>query len=241
MRRILCILGAAALLGACNSFKTDCYVSDFSYPVGDGGDTLFARVSLEYPVRGMEEPAMEAVKESIATIAFDMEGMEFTSLEETAAIYEADLIDEFVTESESSLGRGNLVWEDVVEGYYVEPYKKYRCYIISYYSYRGGPHGLSTLTALVLDSDGNILPEGALIRDDARDAVASLIRTHLLEQDSTLADYVEDEYVGPNGNFLFRKDGVEWFYQPMEVAPASLGILSSLVPWAELKPYLLVY
>lgn len=234
-------MAALAALAACNGFKVDYYVSDISYPFGEGGDTLFASVSLEYPVRGMDEEAMDAVKESISTIAFDMEGMEYSSLEEMAAIYEADLIDEFVTENESSLGKGVLSWEDTMEGYFVEPYKKYRCYVISYYSYRGGPHGISTLTGLVFGPDGTLLTEDALIRDDARADVDALIYRHLVEQDESLADYIDEDYVGANGNFLLRKDGVEWFFQPLEVAPSSLGILSSLVPWAELKPYILVF
>ena len=49
---------------------------------------------------------------------------------------------------------------------------------------------------------------------------------------------VEMELVRPNNNFAPEADGVRWYFQPYEVGPYALGIVSALVTWKELEPYL---
>jgi hypothetical protein len=46
------------------------------------------------------------------------------------------------------------------------------------------------------------------------------------------------EEVVPNGNFGLFEEGVEWLYQPYEVGPYALGIVSATIPWNQLTPYL---
>ena len=45
--------------------------------------------------------------------------------------------------------------------------------------------------------------------------------------------------VVPNGNFFLDKEGITWSYQPYEVGPYALGIVTATLSWDDLKPYLL--
>ena len=58
------------------------------------------------------------------------------------------------------------------------------------------------------------------------------------EEDPELMQLVQLELVAPNGNFCVREDGVEWLFQPYEVGPYALGIVSATLSWDELTPFL---
>ena len=49
---------------------------------------------------------------------------------------------------------------------------------------------------------------------------------------------IEPDLLGPNGLYELTKEGVTWYYQPYDIAPYYLGVISITVPWKELKPYI---
>ena len=114
--------------------------------------------------------------------------------------------------------------------------------MVEYYGFRGGAHGINTMTSVVFDTKtGETVPEEVFFADGYLAPVAALIQAHLpdaLENDpENLAAIFEPGLVGPNGNYEVTKDGVTWYYQPYDIAPYYLGVISVPVPWAELKPY----
>ena len=49
---------------------------------------------------------------------------------------------------------------------------------------------------------------------------------------------MEAELIGPNENFSVGPDGIEWIFQPYEIGPYALGIVTATLSWKQLKPYL---
>ena len=95
---------------------------------------------------------------------------------------------------------------------------------------------------MVFDKNtGDVVPEEAFFVDGYREPVAALLQAHLpeaLENDKdALAAVFEPGLLGPNGLYEVTKDGVTWYYQPYDIAPYYLGVISITVPWNELKPY----
>jgi len=237
-------LAAALLLTTGCCLKTATYSDDQAMPLGEGqNDSLIMSVSIEYPVRGAGEEVLGKIGDGILSTAFDMEE-HLGTVEETATRYEDNLKDEYFNEYEGvEVDNSVRTWEDRVNGYFSGRYGHFVSYMVEYYGFRGGAHGSNTMTPVVFDrKTGDIVPEEAFFADGYREPVAALIQAHLpdaLEGDEeALAAVFEPTLLGPNGLYEVTKDGVTWYYQPYDIAPYYLGVISISVPWKELKPYI---
>ncbi len=245
MKRFLPLAALLLLAAGCN-LKTANFTDDQAIPLGEGrADSLILSVSLDYPVKGTGEEALAAITSGILNAAFDLEDIDPTSVDETATRYEDNLKDEYFNENEDlPAGEGGILsWEDRINGYFSGRYKGYESYMVEYYNFRGGAHGINTMTPIVFQrKTGRIVPEDEFFADGYRDPVGALIRNHIpeaLENDEdVLSDLDDPESIGPNGSYEVTREGVTWYYQPYEIAPYYVGVIIVTVPWNELKPYL---
>ena len=242
MRKLFAFASALLVLAACDMVRTETYQDDLIMPLEEGqADSLFFSASVEYIVTGMKVEVRQKINSAIVTQAFDLENDE-GSLEEVAIRYRENLIDEYMNEN-AVLENGIRTWEDRISGNFQPRYKDYRNYQISYYSFRGGAHGIQTLSNIVFDNKtGEVVREEDLFTPGYEEPIAQLLRlavkTSMEEEDPELMQLVQLELVVPNGNFCVREDGVEWLFQPYEVGPYALGIVSATLSWEELKPFL---
>ena len=237
MKKIFPLLAAALLaLQACDGLQTARYEDDLALPrEEESADTLLLSIDLEYVTKGPSEEAVEQMNSVILTQAFDLEDGPGT-VEETAVRYRENLIDEYLTES-------RFTWEDRISGLFTEKYKGWRNYLLTYYSFRGGAHGIQTLSQIVFDAKtGAVLGEGDFFSEGYQEPVAQLLRKAVRETMTSeapeLLELVQMDAIGPNGNFSVGKDGMEWVFQPYEAGPYALGIISATLDWESLKPYL---
>ena len=242
----LILYPALFLLATGCGLKTATFTDEQAMPLEEGRtDSLSLFISIEYPVKGTGEEALAAMTKGILTAAFDLEEDPGT-VEETALRYEENLQDEYFNENEIPAGgttEGFFSWEDQINGYFSGQYKNLVSYMVEYFSFQGGAHGINTMTPVVFDKKtGRIVPEEEFFADGYRAPVATLIRAHLPEalenDDETLSEIFEPDLVGPNGMYEVTKEGVTWYYQPYDIAPYYLGVISVSVPWKELKAYL---
>jgi len=244
MKKSIPFLSALILLAGCNSLQTATYQDDLVMPLAEGQeDSLFFALSLEYATGGLRIPPMESLNQTIVQQAFDLEDASGT-LEELATTYRENLIDEYITENgDPEEERGLLTWEDKINGVFTHEYKGWYNYLLSYYSYRGGAHGIQTVSQLVFDKKtGALVGEGDIFAEGFNQPVARLmqaaVKAEMEAESPELMDLVEMEFVVPNGNFSVGPDGVQWLFQPYEAGPYALGIVTARVPWDALKPYL---
>ncbi len=237
MKKIFPLLAAALLaLQACDGLQTARYEDDLALPrEEESADTLLLSIDLEYVTKGPSGEAVEQMNSVILTQAFDLEDGPGT-VEETAVRYRENLIDEYLTES-------RFTWEDRISGLFTEKYKGWRNYLLTYYSFRGGAHGIQTLSQIVFDAKtGAVLGEGDFFSEGYQEPVAQLLRKAVQEtmtaEAPELLELVQMDAIGPNGNFSVGKDGMEWVFQPYEAGPYALGIISATLDWESLKPYL---
>ena len=154
----------------------------------------------------------------------------------------ANLKDEYFNEFEGSEALGVRTWEDRINGYFSGRYGHFVSYMVEYYSFRGGAHGMGTMTPVVFDrKTGEVVPEEVFFADGYQAPVAALIQAHLPEaldhDEEALASLFAADLVGPNGLYEVTKDGATWYWRPYEIGPYYLGVISVSVPWKELKPY----
>ena len=243
MKRLFSLAAVLLLATGCQ-LKTANYTDEQAIPLAEGrADSLSLYVSLDYPVKGAPEETLEKITRGILSTAFDMEE-EPGAVEETAIRYEDNLKDEYFTENSEhdSEGDGVFSWEDHINGYFSGRYKQFASYMVEYYGFRGGVHGINTMTVVVFDTKtGELVPEESFFADEYRAPVSALIQAHLPEaldgDPENLEALFEPDLVGPNGNYEVTKDGVTWYYQPYDIAPYYLGVISVTVPWKELKEF----
>ena len=243
MKKLL-ILAALAVLATGCQLKTSTYCDEQAMPLAEGqADSLILSVSIEHPVRGAKEEILGKIDKGILSTAFDMEELPGT-VEETATRYEDNLKDEYFNEYEGvEVDNSVRTWEDHINGYFSGSYGRYLSYMVEYYGFRGGAHGSNTMTPIVFDrKTGDVVPEEAFFADGYRDPVSALLQAYLpdaLEGDQeALAAVFEPGLLAPNGLYEVTKEGVTWYYQPYDIAPYYLGVISISVPWKELKPYI---
>ena len=243
MKKLL-ILAALAVLATGCQLKTSTYCDEQAMPLAEGqADSLLLSVSIEHPVGGAAEEILGKIDKGILATAFDMEELPGT-VEETATRYEDNLKDEYFNEYEGAeVDNSVRTWEDHVNGYFSGRYGRYLSYMVEYYGFRGGAHGSNTMTPVVFDrKTGDVIPEEAFFADGYRDPVSALLQAHLPEaldgDEEALAAVFEPTLLAPNGLYEVTKDGVTWYYQPYDIAPYYLGVISISVPWKELKPYI---
>ncbi len=236
MKKLFLLVVTLLALHACDGLRTAHYEDDLALPrEQESADTLLLSIDVEYVTKGPSPEAVEQMNGVILTQAFDLEDSPGT-VEETALRYRENLIDEFLTES-------RFTWEDRIIGLFTEKYKGWRNYLLTYYSFRGGAHGIQTMSQIVFDAKtGDVLSEGDFLADGYEEPVAELLRKAILDSMTAeapeLVDLVQMDAIGPNGNFSVGKDGMEWIFQPYEAGPYALGILSATLDWEALKPYL---
>lgn len=238
-KRSLIILFAALAVAGCRThLSTDTYMDEIAMPAKEGSaDSLLMSISLEYLTSG---PLKEAVNEAIVTRSFDLMEDWNGSLEEAAATYRENLIDEYLTDNG---GIRTTTWEDRIEGVFSGRYKDWIDYTLSYYSYKGSAYGIQTVSPIVFNAaTGAVVSENDLFAPGYQEPVAALLRdavkTSMEKEDEELLELVTMELVVPNGNFSVSENGVEWIFQPYDVGPYALGIVSASLDWKQLKPYL---
>ena len=242
MKKALLFASALLLVMACNNFQTETYVDDIVVPLEEGQpDSLFLSINLEYVVTGMKVEARQLINSAIVANAFDLEDTG-DPLEETAIRYRENLIDEYLNEN-AVLEEGVRSWEDHLEGSFQARYKNWLNYRITYYSFRGGAHGIQTVTNLVFNTrTGQPVTEALLFAPGYEAPVAALmraaVRSSLEAEAPELLELTNLEAVVPNGNFSVDADGVEWLFQPYEVGPYVLGVVSARLGWEQLQAYL---
>ena len=236
MKKVFPFLAVLALLCSCNRFQVQRYEDDLVMPRADNSkDSLFLSIELEYAAKGLSPEVLEQINGTILTQAFDLEDGPGT-VEEAAIRYRENLIDEYLTEADFS-------WEDHLTGVFTEDYRNWKNYLLTYYSFRGGAHGIQTVSHLVFDkTTGQTLSEADLFADGYNKPVAALmqkaVHDAMEKEDAELLDLVVLDAIGPNGNFAVSDKGVEWAFQPYEVGPYALGIVTASLGWEQLKPYL---
>ena len=236
--KYLPLVVAAVLAAGCHgAMSTRTYTDDMAMPAREGStDSLLMSVSLEYFTSAGE--TAKAMNRTILSCALDFENWD-GPVEEAASAYRENLIDEYMTENS---GERTIAWEDRITGEYTGAYKNWKNYLLTYYSYRGGPHGIQTVSPVTFDASGKALTEEDLFADGYRQPLSEMLRKAVMDsmqkEDEELADLVEAELIGPNGNFSVGPEGVQWLFQPYEVGPYALGIVSATLSWKQLKPYL---
>ncbi|HET8572918.1 MAG TPA: DUF3298 and DUF4163 domain-containing protein [Edaphocola sp.] len=115
--------------------------------------------------------------------------------------------------------------------------------LTSGYQYSGGAHGGAWDLFECLDVEN----KKVMVLSDIVSADSNVLEKMLEQQfredyqlkaTDSLTEYLFENKLMPNGNFSFDGSGLYFTYNQYEVAPYVMGIISVMIPWEKLKPYL---
>ena len=182
MKKVFLAAAAVLLIAGCQSLRTANFSDEQAIPLEEGRtDSLLISISLDYPVKGAPQEVLDRMTAGILGAAFDLEDGPSETVEETATRYEDNIKDEYFNEYEQTEGKGDILsWEDRINGYISGKWSHYKTYMIEYYGFRGGAHGINTMTPVVFDvKTGETVPEEAFFAAGFRTPVAALIQARL--------------------------------------------------------------
>lgn len=256
MKKFLTILAAAALLlPACKrGIFTENYRTTVSYPLEEGLEkpSLTVDISVDYPVGGLQDSVLTKMTSNILISVLELES-EPSDVKSTVDGFVEDLQENFRDENlefwktdKEKLTEDQIndfyCWEYFVNCYFGERWKDYVSYENEFYTYSGGAHGMQGLIPVVFSTvTGDIVTEADIFSEGYEEPLVESLRKHL---EDAFVDNAEDfecvfnKEIEPNGCFEVGKAGITYYYQPYEIAPYYIGVISVTVPWSELKGYI---
>lgn len=121
------------------------------------------------------------------------------------------------------------------------------CYEVRNENYTGGAHGSTSVRCGTLDMRQLVPILFADVFSDLSRQPLSQLMVNRLSQDCgglTVEEMVDrglllaDATIEPTDNFAVTTSGIEWVFDPYEIAPYSLGVIRILVSWDDLQYYI---
>ena len=257
MKRFFTILTATLLLlPACtdnDSIRTENLSLNDETPFSEGSQfSLNLDFNVDFPVSGFEKEALAQVRKTIRKACFGDAYADFTApvkdlaqavRDEYAADYvssnESFLRDMEITEAEAN----NLNWGFDIKGSFGETYGDYINYIVERYEYMGGAHGMYSLFPIVFDrKTGQTVTAEVFTNGVSRERLTELIDQHkfdeledMIDDDINREDIFYVEVIEPSDYFSVGEKGLTYYYQPYDVAPYVIGLITITIPWEEMR------
>jgi len=218
---------------------------------------LSVDIEVEIPVAFADTNALKAVRKTIITNLF---GEDYVSVKNDSIVQQfcAELHKEYkdnfvpllkVKDTKNNYSFNN---EHKLLGFSLLSDKNIYVYGIERYVDMGGAHGLETRNFYNFDlKTGKQILEADIFKADYKSKLSELIKVRIVEEskeDSTDnntepilsledTDYWTDS-IKPNGNFYITDEGINYVFNPFEIAPDYVGQTEVTLPYNRIKDFL---
>ena len=248
-------MAALMLLPACTKeIRTENLSLDETIPFHeDSPASLDLLLDIDFPVSGFPKEALQDVRDAILANTLGESYLDFEgSLKEMGEAWRDAFVADYRVTNESMLTELEMTEEDAPflnwgcdkKGAFGTTYDHYVNYIIDLYDYQGGAHGMYGTFPLVFDKkDGRVVSWQEFAPGISEEKMTELLTAHRLDDlKDTFGEDIPDEEniffnqtIEPGSNFTVTEEGLDFYYQPYDIAPYVFGIITIPVPWAELK------
>ncbi len=216
---------------------------------------LSVNIEVEIPVAFMDSNVLRKVRSTIISNLFGQEYVQVTNdsllkffYTELQADYKQNnepLIN--VMDSSNNYSFNN---EHTLSGFSLLSDKKIYVYGIERYVDMGGAHGLETRNYYNFDlKTGLLITEKDLFKPNYQLELAELIKKRIVEDSKDNNDTepilsIEDtdfwsDSIKPNGNFYITDEGINYVFNPYEIAPYYMGQTEVTLPYNRIKNLLI--
>lgn len=210
-------------------------------------------IEVEIPVAFANKDVLKNIRETIITNLFGDEYIKHAN-DSIVQLFSNDLVTDYRNNNESlldnldSTSRYSFNNEHTLSGFSLLSDKKIYVYGIERYVYMGGAHGLETRNYYNFDlKTGKLITEKDLFKKNFEPALADLIKKRIVEESKESKDSLESEpiisledtdfwtdSIKPNGNFYITDEGINYVFNPYEIAPYYMGQTEVTLPYNRL-------
>lgn len=224
-------------------------------------DTTKGWLNLDFEVEIPTEFADTTVLNSIrATIIANLFGDEYISQPNDSLVpfFAKELLTDYrennqpLIEELDSTSQYSFNNEHTILGFSLLSDKIIYVYGIERYVYMGGAHGLETRNFYNFDlKTGKVITEKDLFKANFESELAKLIKARIVEESKEsnedqkaepIADLEETDFwtdsIKSNGNFYITDEGINYVFNPYEIAPYYMGQTEVTLPFSRLKSLL---
>ena len=208
-------------------------------------------IQVEFPVEYENQNRLDSIRAIIISNVFGENYVKYPN-DSIIPLFITDLNQDYVNNNLSlvnQLDSGSVYTfnnEHTVSGFSLLSDKKIYVYGVERYVYMGGAHGLNTRNYYNFDlTTGKLITEKDLFVDNYKELLSDLIKKRMVEEskesnekdpilDLENSDYWTDS-IKPNGNFYITDEGINYVFNPYEIAPYALGETEVTLPFDRLK------
>lgn len=212
-------------------------------------------LSFEAPIECSNKDALEAANEMIISLS-ENGSLSGGDLKEMVKEYTKAYIMDYMEEGKDAIANygddmeATATWMSYEENCTGET--KYNAngffsYAVSLYSFTGGAHGNNSVKVGSLDlNTATRLGLASLFTDEKLPQVRSLLLQNLTKEQNCATteeltekgDFFDIDQIDVTENFYIDDNGVNFLYDPFEIAPYSTGEITITISWQDLLPYL---
>jgi hypothetical protein len=215
---------------------------------------LSVDIEVEFPVAFANKEILQSIR---ATLITDLFGNEYISHanDSIVQLFTSELYTEYKENNEpllddlDSTNRYSFDNEHTLSGFSLLSDKKIYVYGIERYVNMGGAHGLETRNYYNFDlKTGKLITEKELFKANFQSELASLLKKRIVEQSKEyrdeknsepILDLEDTDYwtdsIKANDNFYITDEGINYVFNPYEIAPYYMGQTEITLPYNRLK------
>jgi len=214
---------------------------------------LSVDIEVEIPTAFADKDVLNSIRATIITNLFGEEYIHHAN-DSLVLLFSKDLVADYKENNEplisetDSTNRYSFDNEHVVSGFSLLSYKKIYVYGIERYVFMGGAHGLETRNYYNFDlKTGKIISEKDLFKSNYVPELSELIKKRIVEESKEQKDTRDTEpimsledtdfwadSIKPNGNFYITDEGINYVFNPYEIAPYYMGQTEVSIPFDRL-------
>jgi hypothetical protein len=211
-------------------------------------------IEVESPVAIANKDVLKAIRSTVISNLFGDDYIKHAN-DSIVQLFTSELVGEYKENNEPLLNaldktnRYSFDNEHTLSGFSLLSDKKIYVYGIERYVNMGGAHGLETRNYFNFDlKTGDLIKEKDLFKANYEFELAELIKKRIVEEskeykdqknsepiiDLEDTDYWTDSIKG-NGNFYITDEGINYVFNPYEIAPYYMGQTEVSLPFSRLK------
>ncbi len=215
---------------------------------------LSVDIEAEIPVAYANKDVLKAIRSTVISNLFGDDYIKHAN-DSIVQLFVAELVGEYKENNEPLLNtldrksRYSFDNEHTLSGFSLLSDKKIYVYGIERYVNMGGAHGLETRNYFNFDlSTGNLIKEKDLFKANYESALAALIKKRIVEESKEykdeknsepIIDLEDTDYwidsIKANGNFYITDEGINYVFNPYEIAPYYMGQTEVTLPFNRLQ------
>ncbi len=246
------IVSVLVLLAGCTNksqptLDWETYKLEKVQEVGDSIINFSFDARCELPVNYMPSSTTRAIRDQLVTVLLGAPYVEYSNgklLRKYCDVLKDEsemLMKEYENEG---VNIESLAYEEIIRGKVIWSSDSILSYSKELYVFTGGAHGLTNTTQMVFDlRNGELINESDIFYAESMDALTNLLikKANKMRDGDRLpkrsSEFIFNEPY-PNGNFIVDYKGIEYMYNPYEIAPYVYGQVRIPLSIEEVLPML---